>query len=286
MVEHRAFLTVDLEDVHEHQAFPHGVLLDSCEWKVAHQTDRLLQLLERLGARATFFTTGPVTERFPRLVREIGGLGHELALHGPRHVMAYRLPRAEFQTEIARGRAALQDASGQSVIGYRAPSWSIRAQNRVFLDDLAAAGFRYDSSIFPVSNPWYGVTAAPRAPYVLRSGLVEIPPSTAGLGPLVIPFSGGTYLRALPKVLLRSLAKRAIERDGLVLYMHPWELERHPERLPYPAIDRLVRSWGLRSAAGKIEALLGLARYRPLCESPWVSASAMLPEQDPFARAG
>lgn len=277
-----AFLTVDLEDQHEHQAFPNGILLDECVWSLGDRTRVLLELLGECRARGTFFTTGPVMERYPGLLREIASLGHELALHGPRHVMAYDLAREEFRASIVEGKARLEDVTGEAVLGYRAPSWSIRRENGAFLDDIVGSGFRYDSSIFPMENPAYGVRGAPRIPYRLANGLVEIPPSAAAFGPFVIPFGGGFYLRALPTLVLRRLARSALRRDGLVLYVHPWELARDPERLPYPPIDRIVRRWGVDSTVAKLRVLLGLAPHLPIRESSWLSDPPSLPLLDPF----
>ncbi len=63
----------------------------------------------------------------------------------------------------------LQDASGQAVVGYRAPSYSITARSLWALDVLVEEGYEYDSSIFPIRHDRYGIPDAPRHRHVRHS---------------------------------------------------------------------------------------------------------------------
>ncbi len=68
-------------------------------------TPRLLALLERHGARATFFLIGERAARWPQLVEAIARAGHEIAHHTHRH------PTGTFWcASPARLRAELDDA--------------------------------------------------------------------------------------------------------------------------------------------------------------------------------
>jgi peptidoglycan/xylan/chitin deacetylase (PgdA/CDA1 family) len=91
-----------------------------------------------------------VAERNPGLVRAIQDGGHELACHGHDHRMITRLTPAQFGADVRRARAAIEDASGTAVVGYRAPTFSVVRETLWSLKVLAEAGFRYDSSIFPI----------------------------------------------------------------------------------------------------------------------------------------
>jgi peptidoglycan/xylan/chitin deacetylase (PgdA/CDA1 family) len=48
-------------------------------------TPEYLELLDRLGVRATFFLIGKNAEKYPKLVHEIVAAGHEVAGHGYSH---------------------------------------------------------------------------------------------------------------------------------------------------------------------------------------------------------
>jgi len=84
-------------------------------------TPRFLDVLDRLGVRATFFLLGRWAARAPGLVKEITGAGHEIGLHGYDHrCLLLRGPRATY-TDLARGWAVLADLTGAPVRWYRPP---------------------------------------------------------------------------------------------------------------------------------------------------------------------
>ncbi len=75
-------------------------------------TPAVLELLARAGARATFFVIGEQVERRPALAAEIVAQGHEIALHGYRHRLQLRISAEAVRDDLARGVAAIEDASG------------------------------------------------------------------------------------------------------------------------------------------------------------------------------
>jgi peptidoglycan/xylan/chitin deacetylase (PgdA/CDA1 family) len=80
-------------------------------------TPAVLELLARAGARATFFLVGEQVERRPALAAEIAAAGHLVALHGYRHRLQLRLSAAQVGEDLARGLAAIEDATGAGVGG-------------------------------------------------------------------------------------------------------------------------------------------------------------------------
>lgn len=87
----------------------------------ARNTGRLLDVLERHRARATFFMLAGRARRHLELVRRVMSAGHEVGVHGSLHVPAWSLPRPWFDHEVARALAAVSDVTGRRPIHYRAP---------------------------------------------------------------------------------------------------------------------------------------------------------------------
>src|SRR5438552_825531 len=108
-------------------------------------------------------------------------------------------------------QGALEQVTGEAVLGYRAPTFSVVRQTAWALDVLAESGFLYDSSIYPVRHDRYGVPDAPRAPFLACGAtrdILELPPATWRLMGQNVPTGGGGYFRLLPLVVMR----RSIEQ--------------------------------------------------------------------------
>jgi polysaccharide deacetylase family protein (PEP-CTERM system associated) len=226
----RNALSIDVEDYFQVSAFAHHV--DRAAWdeiprRVERNVDRLLALLERHGAHATFFTLGWIAERHPQMVTRIAAAGHEVASHGYAHRRATELDPGAFADDVGRAKRILEDITGAPVNGYRAPSFSIGRRNLWAFDTLSAAGYRYSSSVYPVRHDHYGMPEAPRFPYRARPDLVEIPVTTARVFGQNLPAGGGGYFRLAPYEISRWAIRRVNEQDGrpAIFYCHPWEFD-------------------------------------------------------------
>ncbi|HZT80931.1 MAG TPA: XrtA system polysaccharide deacetylase [Gemmataceae bacterium] len=267
-------LTIDVEDYFHATAFEG--LADRARWddfapRVEAGTRRILELLDRAGVRGTFFVLGWVAERHPRLVRAIHGAGHELACHGYWHRLVYAQTPEEFRTDLRRARAAIEDAAGERVTAYRAPSFSVTRRSLWALDVLIDEGFRVDSSIYPTYHDRYGVAGAPLAPHRIRrpgGWLREFPPSVCRVLGYPLPVGGGGYFRLYPYRMTRS-ALRAVNRAGrpFVAYLHPWELDPEQPRMPVGRLTAFRHYVNLRRTAGRLARLLRDFPLGPLSES-------------------
>lgn len=263
MHEIRNALTVDVEDYFQVSALaPHFA---RGEWeripcRIERNVERILELLSRVGAQATFFTLGWIAERYPQLVRRIAGAGHEVASHGYSHLRATDQSRAEFSKDIASAKALLEDLVGVQVKGYRAPSFSIGPQNAWAFECIAEAGYRYSSSIYPVRHDHYGAPDAPRFAYRPHPAVLEIPVSTARVGAANIPAGGGGYFRLFPYALSRSLIRSVnrADRQAAVFYFHPWELDPEQPRVPGTSLKTRFRHYvNLHRTEPRLRKLLG-----------------------------
>jgi polysaccharide deacetylase family protein (PEP-CTERM system associated) len=270
----RHALSVDLEEHFQVSNFER--LIERSAWddqpsRVADSTRRLLDLFDETGSRATFFVLGWVAERQPALVREIADRGHEIACHGYGHEIVYEIGPGRFREDLRRARAAIEDAVGVQVEGYRAPSFSITERSLWALEILAEEGFRFDSSIFPVRHYRYGIPGFSPEPVRIDLGqgrsIHEFPLTTLQLGRIALPVAGGAYLRLLPGWLFRwAFSRAAAQGRPTVLYTHPWE---HDPGQPRQA----VRWWvgvnhyaNLGRTEARLRALLSRFRGAPLGE--------------------
>jgi polysaccharide deacetylase family protein (PEP-CTERM system associated) len=199
-------------------------------------------------------------------VKEIQQRGHEIACHSFWHRPVYSLTPEAFRQDLREARTAIEQACGERVHGYRAPSWSITADSLWALQILAEEGFSYDSSIFPIRHDIYGYPGAKRVPHEIeKSGgrtLLEYPPATVQIFGRTLPAAGGGYLRLFPLAYTRWAVRRLAEEDGraVVVYFHPWELDPEQPRIAGSLKSRFRHYTNL----GRMEARLRdlLERYR------------------------
>lgn len=241
-------LTVDLEEWHD------TVLFDGPGGKPAgnfpENVRAVLSLLEKRGAKATFFMLGRLALAFPETARAIAAAGHELASHGHEHRSLWRLSPDEFYADICRSREAIASVTGAPPAGYRAPTWSLKGRERDLLPMIRRAGFAYDSSLYGL-----GPGAEP-GPYAVTEGLTEFPPSVLRCCGLGLPFLGGTFLRWAPQGLLRR-GVSVLNAGGLpaLLYFHSWEFDAAPPP-GIPFYKRAVQYYNVGSVPVKVDALL------------------------------
>jgi len=250
---------------------------EKLESRVHVGVERLLELLGRFGYRATFFVLGCVAARRPDVVRAIAGAGHEVASHGWDHRRVTTQDAAAFRADVCRSKAHLEDLTGAAVLGYRAPSYSIVPGREWALDALIEAGYRYDSSLFPIPRRGYGYPGAPRVPHWLeRSGgkLYEVPPTTVRAFGLTLPAGGGAYFRLFPYAVVRAaLNQAAAQGTPGTFYLHPWELDPDQPRLAVNRLTRVRHYGGLRGVARKLERLLGEFRFTAIASAPSLAAT-------------
>ncbi len=267
-------VSVDVEDYFHAEVFS-GVV-DRSRWdsyasRVEGNTRRLLELLGDLNLHGTFFVLGWVAERFPGLVREIAAGGHELACHSYWHRLIYKLDRAEFREDTRRAKNVIEQAAGQPVYGYRAPTYSVIDRSVWALEILAELGFTYDSSIYPIRHDRYGMPGAPRSPFRFQtpSGpMTEFPITTFRLAGHNMPVGGGGYLRLLPRLYTRMGLKR-VQKEGvpIVIYIHPWEVDPEQPTLPVSLKSRLRHYTNLSRTFDRFQSVLQAGKYTSFRES-------------------
>jgi polysaccharide deacetylase family protein (PEP-CTERM system associated) len=231
-------MTVDVEDYFQVGAFTS--IIKPSDWdnfqpRVEQNTERTLQVFADCGTHATFFTLGWVAERYPQLIRRIAEAGHEIASHGCSHIRVDQQTEAEFRADARASRQMLEDISGVAVTGYRAASFSVGQTTPWAHRVLAEEGYRYSSSINPISHDHYGMPDAPRFAFwpAGDEGVVEYPMTTVRLFGRNLPCSGGGYFRLMPYAVFKSAIRRfnRVDANSAIFYFHPWEVDPDQPRV-------------------------------------------------------
>ena len=259
----RHILTVVLEDYFQVGAFshviPHGYW-SRFETNLQRDAETVLAMLAEAGCRATFFTCGWIADNHPAILRQIVDAGHEVACQGYFHHAIGELARAEFLIDLRRARRAVEDATGQAVLGFRIGRGWIGPDDRWALEALAEAGFAYDSS--------YCAAAGARAGAVVHrigSGeraLWEVPPTALPVLGRPLLLAGGNYLRQLPEGSMRRRIDEWVSGhdDPLVMYFHSWEMEAEQPRIAAATLLQRLRHYrNLEAMPARIRGYL--ARY-------------------------
>jgi polysaccharide deacetylase family protein (PEP-CTERM system associated) len=291
MTEPAVVFSFDVEEHHRIEAAAALSVPDATKAEYARRmeatTVRLLDLLDDTGVKATFYVVGEIAVSHPRLVRAMADRGHEVGSHGWDHRRVHRFDPAGFAQDLRQSIAALEDASGRPVSGYRAPTFSVTRQTAWSADVLAESGLRYDTSVFPVRHDRYGVPDAPRTPFLLageRGRILELPPTTYRLFGPNLPVAGGGYFRLFPLAAMRAgIAQHARQAPPVaMLYFHPWEFDPDQPRLPLGRAARFRTYVGTRGSTARLAALL--KQYQPRARRAVDVVDALDPARLPVFR--
>ena len=232
-MKNKNIMSVDLEDFFCDLPFESWSKYES---RVLKNTNKILDLFEKYQIKATFFTLGYIAEKFPDLIKKIDDKGHEIASHSYSHLDIRKTTEKDFENDIVKSIKILEEIIGKKVLGFRAPYFSIDKKS-FWAMKILSKYFKYDSSIFPVKTPLYGIRNAPRNIYKpnltnpsiedLERELIEIPLATDRI-PIIgnIPIAGGFHLRFLPYFYIKyGLNKINNNNNSFIFYIHPKDLD-------------------------------------------------------------
>jgi peptidoglycan-N-acetylglucosamine deacetylase len=230
--------------------------------------DRFLALFAELSVPATFFIVGDdirLKKLSPAVLRRMVDAGHELANHTMTHPHNFsRLSAAEKEAEIVGTGRLIEDATGQRVVGFRAPCLDVDEE---IVDILERRGYTYESSVLPfylkqVQTFAYGLMCrgrfrstgswlnsfAPGDPYTPEAGklhkrgtraITEMPIATV---PFVrLPFYSTVHFALGKKFFDLSYALLRQGRDHFTYELHSIDLASCDDddlRNRYPGIER------------------------------------------------
>jgi peptidoglycan/xylan/chitin deacetylase (PgdA/CDA1 family) len=172
----------------------------------------------------------------PGALEAVVARGHEIACHGDAHLPVHSQSAREFAADLRAARATIEQLTGRTPIGYRAPAFSITRECPWAHDVLLGEGFSYDASQHDtprIRRRLVPSTGAPH-PLELQSGTLWEFPVAVWRGRRVrIPVGGASYWGTMPTALVLRGLREAGPMAGL--YLHPQELDPEPLRTLLPA---------------------------------------------------
>lgn len=185
----------------------------------------ILDVLDERSTKATFFCLGKIATDFPEVIKAISSKGHEVGCHSNEHLWLTKMTPEILQADTHDAIAALEDVSGQKVVSYRAPAFSIGEENKWAIEILASEGIERDASIFPAARDFGGFASFPTdAPSLITYNGVsvkEFPICLTKLCGREVAYSGGGYFRFFPYTYIQS---RINNSDYAMTYFHIGDL--------------------------------------------------------------
>ena len=278
-------LTFDIEDWFH--ILDHDVTRTANEWKkyptrIDQNSGKILELLNSKNIKATFFCLGWIAEKYPHIIKRIHDSGHEIGTHSYSHELIYTQTKKEFEADLSKSIKCLEDITGNKVIYYRAPGFSLTRDNPWVIEILEKFGILVDCSIFPSKHSHGGFSLSSQVEplFISFNGakVKELPVSSFNLCGKELVFSGGGYFRLFPYWLIRALIRRS---SYVMTYFHPRDFD------PYqPIIDglswkrRFKSYYGLSSSFSKFEKLLNEFKFMSIGQAydeiEWGSAPKLI----------
>lgn len=245
---------------------------------------RILDVLEQQNTKATFFCLGRIATDFPEVVRAISSKGHEVGCHSNEHMWLTKMTPEQLRLDTHDAIAALEDVSGQKVVSFRAPAFSIGEGNKWAIEILASEGIERDASIFPAKRDFGGFANFPTSsPSVISYNgisIKEFPICLADIVGTKMAYSGGGYFRFFPygfvnrKINVSDYAMTYFHIGDLIYnkggIMSKTEYETY-FREPGTLKNRLVRyvksNLGTKTAFSKMERLIRENDFISLAEA-------------------
>jgi polysaccharide deacetylase family protein (PEP-CTERM system associated) len=243
-------LTFDIEDwfhTHENRKYYTGHIWDQLPKRVEANTLQIINLLDELNIKATFFVLGWVAERHPDLVKRIQSKGHEMASHSHWHHNARLLSPTDFEKDLTMSLDRIQDITGEAVTAYRAPGYSLRKKDQWAFEILAAHGITVDSSIQMIGSGQDIPVVIPTA----HHPILEFPLLKSVYG---FPYSGGGYFRAMPNRLLKHFFSGQAYR---LLYFHPRDFDANtPVSNMYSLFRNKLNTYNTQNCLNRLKQIL------------------------------
>ena len=258
------FLTFDIEEwYHANYEGLDNSQFAGQDTDLDKNVDVLLGICKKYDVRATCFVLGSVAEKKPDIIRKLFLAGHEIASHGYDHRAVHAMSADEFKSDLKRSCGILEDLTHKKVLGFRAPSWSVKKENLAwYYRVLEELGLKYSSSVYPANTFLYGIPEFPQhISHPEINGrtvrILEIPVPICDIMGMKVGFSGGFYFRLFPAWFIkRQIATKNNDGESVFIYLHPREIDNNQPKMDLSLRDRFIHYWGIRGCERKLDDII------------------------------
>ena len=258
-------LGIDFEDWYHPTLIQKFVQDEKHEPSMFKGLDKILEMLRKNDALATFFVVGELLESNPEIFDKIMENEHEIAFHTMYHT---KIDSPNFKENFRNEIEKFSELTNKKSRGFRAPTFSLNDTSSWIVDSLSEYDYIYDSSVVPAKTDLYGLPNAQHGPYRISSNsiekdnpdgkLIEFPLLVTKFLGKNIPAAGGFYLRTLPMRVIKN-AIRQYEKQEIPasFYIHSWELTpEHMPKIELPFKENFATYHNINKAYNRMDELL------------------------------
>jgi hypothetical protein len=249
-------LTFDLEEwfyIYSYQPhFNATVQWEQQTWRAGPIIERLLGVLAKYKATATFFCMGEFARKYPDLIKCIAAAGHEIGAHSDQHQYARFQDMQLFEADLMQNISTLKSLTNKTILSYRTPAYSVDTLQSKYQTILAQQGILFDSSM--KAGFFSVVGKLPNQPFSIgqQSERYFFPVSTFKYLSKW-PYGGSGFFRLMPQWLMNQ----QLNRPGYhMLYFHPRDFDPAMYHLPKQPWLRWKYGMGTKAMFGRLESML------------------------------
>ena len=234
-------------------------LLNSLERRLDYNINLILDMLDKHNQKASFFCLGEVARNSPGIIKLIDDRGHDIGCHSDSHRLVSSMSEQQFSDDLCTALDCIQTEISKKVCMYRAPAFSITSDNMWAFDIMIDQGITIDSSIFPASRDYGGISninfPTPRKIITpLGNSIKEFPMSVNSIFGKKMIFTGGGYFRLWPYAVIKRIVTK---EDYTMTYFHPRDFDFKQPKLEGLSLTREFKSYyGIKKALYKMDLLL------------------------------
>jgi polysaccharide deacetylase family protein (PEP-CTERM system associated) len=258
------FLTFDIEEWYH--ANYDGLDIEkykTSSTSLENTVDRLIDLCAQEDVKSTNFVLGELADTKPQIIKKLHSAGHEISSHGYAHKLVYDMKPLEFKEDLRISCDKLEQITGEKVLGFRAPSWSLKKDTLSwYYEILEEQGLTYSSSVYPAHTFLYGISGFHQKPHYpviqnKQTSILEIPQSVVKILGKEIGFAGGFYLRFFPEWFIKySIKNKNKNNHPVFVYLHPREIEKEQQKIDLKPLENFIHYHGINGCENKLQGII------------------------------
>lgn len=221
---------------------------------IENDVSRICDILDETNTKATFFTMGWIAEFHPSIIKKISDKGHNIGLHSYSHQKVSSLTEQEFNKDLKKNIDVIEETIGNKVTSYRAPGFSLKANEQWALETMLKLGVNIDSSLISTES-FNGIKTLPLSPFRLSIGgnvMYEFPQIKVDIFNFTFFYLSSGYFRLTP---IKFIKQKLDSKGYTMSYFHPRDFNTQTHKLFSNPFLKLKYRLGTKSAAKKLSQL-------------------------------